>query len=228
MVTTYVNDTIDIPINLLNSNFTLENIRLKATTANKNVNLKLSREFIPVMNPNQKEHIMLTVESYKTYGTYEILVEATADATSVAEDGTEKKSVFNEKAKIFVNSLLKAEGNETQVNTKLAFAEDLLSTNPECLELNEFLKKARKMVAEDKINEAGKMLDQVIESCKYLIAPKELLPEVEKPTKVYGMPTESLFILGTVAIITLIVAIALIIGWAHMRAKRRELTRKKL
>ncbi|MBN1544674.1 hypothetical protein JW898_04380 [Candidatus Woesearchaeota archaeon] len=226
MVTTYVNNSMEVPINLFNSNFTMENIRLKATSPNENVNIRLSKEYIPIMQPNQKEFLTLFIDSFKTYGTYEILIEATADAISVAEDGTEKKSEFNEKVKVFVNSLLKAEGNDTQVNTKLAFAEDLLSTNPECLELNEFLKKTRQMIAEKNEKEAAKMLDQIIESCKYLIAPKEAAPEAEEPTKVYGMPTESLFILGTVALITLIVAIALIIGWSHIKSRRKELTKK--
>jgi hypothetical protein len=226
-VTTYVNDTMEIPINIFNSNFTMDNLRLKASTPNEDVVISLSRDYILRLEPNQKEFLTLFVESYKTYGTYEIILEATAEATSVAEDGTEKKSEFNEKAKIFVNSLLKAEGNESQVNTKLAFAEDLLSTNPECLELNEFLKKTRQLIADEQLNKADTMLDQVVESCKYLIAPKELKPEVEEPTKVYGMPTESLFILGTVAIVTLLVAIALVIGWAHLKTKRREAARKK-
>ncbi|MBW2971582.1 tandem-95 repeat protein [Candidatus Woesearchaeota archaeon] len=226
-VTMYVNETMEVPINLFNSNFTMENIRLKATTPNENIEIKLSRDFIPRLEPNQKDFITLFVDSYKTYGTYEILIEATADAISVAEDGTEKKSEFTEKAKIFINSLLKAEGNESQVNTKLAFAEDLLSSNPECLELNEFLKKAKQKIQEKQTEEAGKMLDQVVESCKYLIAPREEVAIEEEPTKVYGMPTESVFILSTVAIVTLIVAIALVIGWTHLKAKKRELTRRK-
>jgi hypothetical protein len=225
-LTTYINNTMEVPINLFNSNFTLNNIKIKATSPNENVKISLSKEFIPSMQPNQKEFLMMTVESYKTYGMYEILVEASAEATAIAEDGTEKKSEFNEKAKIFVNSLLKAEDNESQVNTKLAFAQDLLSSNPECLELNEFLKKARQLIADGKPHDADAMLAQIIESCKYLIAPKEAKPAVEAPTKVYGMATESAFILVTVAAITLIVAIALIIGWAHIKAKKKELTKK--
>jgi hypothetical protein len=225
-VTTYVNNTMDVPINLFNSNFTLQNIKLKATTPNENVKLKLSKEFIPSMQPNAKEFLTLTVDSYKTYGMYEVIIEATADAISVAEDGTEKRSEFHEMTKVFVNSLLKAENNESQVNTKLAFAQDLLSTNPECLELNEFMKKTRQMIADGKVNEADALLSQIIESCKYLVAPKETKPAAEEPTKVYGLPTESAFILGTVSIITLIVAIALIIGWAHIKAKKREIIKK--
>ncbi len=225
-VTTYANETMEIPINIFNSNFTMANLKLKASTPNKNVNLKLSRDKFTKLEPNEKQFVTLYVESHKTYGMYEILIEAEADATSVAEDGKETTSHFIERAKVFVNSLLKASGNESQVNTKLAFAEDLLSTNQECLELNEFLKKAKNLVEQEKTAEATKMLDQVIESCKYLVAPKELKPETEAPVKVYGMSTESAFILGTVALVTLIVAIALIIGWTHIKSKKKELTRK--
>ncbi|NQU78360.1 hypothetical protein HQ545_01185 [Candidatus Woesearchaeota archaeon] len=226
IATTYENDTIQIPINIFNSNFTIEDLKLTATTANENVNLELSKEYITKMEPNQKEFITLTVESYKTYGSYEIIIEAEADAISAASDGTTKKSKFTERAKIFVNSLLKAEGNESQVNTKLAFAEDLLSSNPECLELNEFLGKSRDMIDQGKIQEAGKMLDKVIESCKYLVAPKEKKPIVETPFKVYGMQTESLLIMGIVAIVTALVSIALVVGWSHRKTKRKESMKK--
>ncbi|MFC1741681.1 hypothetical protein ACFL3V_04050 [Nanoarchaeota archaeon] len=226
IITTYENDTMDVPINIFNSNFTMKNLKLKASTPNKNVELKLSRNHWDTLDPNEKEFVTLTVQSYKTYGTYEMLIEAEADAVVVASDGTEKTSRFTERAKIFVNSLLKAEGNDSQVNTKLAFAEDLLTTNPECLELNEFLRKAQQMLGDEDIQEADKMLGQVIESCKYLIAPREAAPELEKPAQVYGMPTESVFILSTVAIVTLIVAIALVFGWSHMRSRRKELTRR--
>ncbi|MBW2966923.1 hypothetical protein KY362_00395, partial [Candidatus Woesearchaeota archaeon] len=221
-VTTYMNDTMDIPINLFNSNFTMRNLRLKAVTSNPDVKLKLSQDYFDVMNPNEVKYINLRVESYKTYGTYELIVEAEADATAVAADGTESTSRFNERAKIFVNSLLKAEGNDTQVNTKLAFAEDLLSTNPECLELNEFLKKARQKLDAGEGFEADRMLEQVIESCKYLIAPRDRDALIEAPVTVYGMPTESVFILGAVALVTLIVAVALVVGWARMKAGKKE------
>jgi hypothetical protein len=227
IVTTYENNTMEVPINIFNSNFTMTNLKLKAETSNKNVTLKLSRDKFETLKPNDKQFITLYVQSYKTYGMYDIVVDATAQATSVAEDGKESTSEFHERAKIFVNSLLKAEGNESQVNTKLAFAEDLLTTNPECLELNEFLTKAAQLLAANQDAEAEKILGQVVESCKYLLAPREARAEIEAPAKVYGMPTESAFILSMVAVVTLIVAIALVIGWAHMKAKRNELTRKR-
>ncbi len=227
VVTTYSNNTMLIPINIANSNFTMKNVKLKASSPNPGVTLRLTKEYFDLIEPNRIEMITLTAESFKTYGTYEILVEATAEATSEAEDGTEKTSDFKERAKIFINSLLKAEKNDSQANTKLSFAEDLLTNNPECLELNEFLKKAQALMTENSISQANKMLDQVIESCKYLIAPKEAKPRIETPTRVYGMPTESLFLLATVSIVTIIVAIALVIGWAHMKSRRSEMQRRK-
>jgi hypothetical protein len=229
MVTTYANATMEVPINLFNEgNFTLANVKLNASSPNKDVTIRLSKEHFDTIKGGQKEFVTLTVESYKTYGTYEILVEASADATSIADDGTEKISTFHERAKVFVNSLLKASGNESQVNTKLAFAEDLLSNNPECLELNEFMKKAKQAVAEGNKEKAENLLDQVVESCKYLIAPREKRPEIETPAKVYGMPTESLFIIGTVGFVTLLVAIAIVIGWAHIKARKQEMMKRKL
>ena len=66
------------------------------------------------------------------------------------------------------------------------------------------------------------LLDQVVESCKFLLTPREKRPELEVAAKVYGMSRESAFILISVSILTLIVALAMIIGWAHVRAKRKE------
>ncbi|MBW2964462.1 hypothetical protein KY363_03295 [Candidatus Woesearchaeota archaeon] len=225
LVTTYVNNSMEIPINIFNSNFTMRKLKLKAVTSNENVQLTLDKDYFDEIAPNDKKFVTLRVDSFKTYGAYEILVQATAEATASAEDGTEKTSEFTETAKIFVNSLLKAEGNDTQVNTKLAFAEDLLSTNPECLELNEFLQKARDQLKSNPA-EADKTIGQVIDSCKYLLAPKETAPEIEATTKVYGMPTESVFILATVSLVTIIVAISLVFGWAHMKSRRKEALRK--
>jgi hypothetical protein len=201
-------------------------LKLKASTSNPDVKLYLSQEYFDEVAPNEQKFLTLHVESYKTFGTYEVLIEAEAEAESVAEDGTKRMSKFNERAKVFVNSLLKAEGNDTAVNTKLAFAEDLLSTNPECLELNEFLGKVQQKYKDGDDADAARMLEQVIESCKYLVAPREKQPYVQAPVSIYGMPTESVFILGAVTLITLVVAIALVVGWAHVKTRRKEMMKK--
>ena len=46
--------------------------------------------------------------------------------------------------------------------------------------------------------------------------------ELEWTAKVYGMSRESAYILVSVSIVTLIIAIALIVGWAHIRSRRKE------
>jgi hypothetical protein len=221
-VTTYANHSMKVPINIFNSNFTMENLKLKVVSSNKEMSAYLSQDTFPILQPKEQKYITLFVDSYQTYGMYEIMIEAEGEATSVAADGYKKKSKFTEKSKIFVNSLLKSESNESQVETKLAFAQDLLTSNPECLELSEFLKKIRQKYAEEKPQEADRMLEQVIESCKYLVAPRETEPIVEAPIQIYGMPTESVLILGSVVLTTLIVAIALVVGWAHMSRKKKE------
>lgn len=226
MVTTYANDTVEIPLNIFNEgNYTLEDIELSAETENEYVELSLSKTKIAMMEPGKKEFLTLTAKAFRRYSSYVIDVIAKGDAASPTETGGEIRTRFTERTRVFVSSLLKAEGNESQVNTKLSFAQDLLSSNPECLELNEFVERARKLLEEGKEKDAHVLLDKIIESCKYLVAPKEKLPELEAPSEALRIPKESLYVLATVAALTFIIAIALVIGWAHMRRRGREYMR---
>ncbi len=226
-VTTYANDTMKIPINVLNNgNFTIQDITLSAETENEYVDMQLSKTKIATLGKGQTDVITLNVQSFKTYGNYAILLKADGEAVYKAEDGTEIKSPVHEKVKIFVNSLLKAKGNESAVKTKLAFAEDLLSSNQECLELNEFIEKAKKLIEAGKDKEATVMLDKIVESCKFLISPKEKLSTKAPEKKAVEMPKQSAYLLTAVSILTLLVALSLVAGWTHMKRKKKEFMRK--
>jgi hypothetical protein len=70
---------------------------------------------------------------------------------------------------VLLNTIEQA-GTGEDVQTKVTFAQDLLNENPECLELNELLGKAKDALAEGSTTEASKMVDGVINGCKYLVS----------------------------------------------------------
>ena len=58
--------------------------------------------------------------------------------------------------------------------------DDELKTYPECVELNEFLKKSRELMEQQNYEEAAKITDAVIQGCKYLVSQSKLVDE--RPT----------------------------------------------
>jgi len=78
--------------------------------------------------------------------------------------------VYKDKAIIYVNAIEKSRGNQSVTATKITFANDLLNSNPECLELNEYIKEAQKHMAHEDYERASQILDEVIQGCKYLVS----------------------------------------------------------
>ncbi|MBN2422054.1 PKD domain-containing protein [Candidatus Woesearchaeota archaeon] len=169
-VTLYVNNTIRAPISLINKgNITLKGIRLSAETNNSLIDLFFVDDFIPQLSSGEKVTTDLIITSYKTFKNYEIYLYANITDPD-----------YSDVAVIYVNSLEKSRGDESVTNTKITFANDLLTSNPECLELNEFLKRARVAMANGDYDEAEKIIDSVVEGCRYLISQARL--QRERPT----------------------------------------------
>ena len=163
VVTIYENDTISVPIYLVNTlNKTIKGITLSAKSENPNISLEFTNKFIKEIPSKKNVTANLIIKSYKTYGNYEVVVEAKV-----------KDPSFNASNKFFINSIELGKAGEKEFNTKLAFTRDLLSSNPECLELNEQLDKAKKLMDEKKYSEANALLSEIVDSCKYLISFKE-------------------------------------------------------
>ncbi|NQV08527.1 hypothetical protein HQ529_01595 [Candidatus Woesearchaeota archaeon] len=158
--TTYANGSVMTPILIQNlGNETLEEITLSASSDNKDLNLSLSIYFIEKLEIDEKVETILLITPGRSYDSYEVVVKASVKAPK-----------FGDSAKIFISSLMKGEHNETQINTKITFMEDLLVSNPECLELNEALESAKTLLSEGRYEESNKIIDSVIESCKYLLS----------------------------------------------------------
>ena len=56
-----------------------------------------------------------------------------------------------------------------QLESKISFARDLLSSNPECQELTELLLQAKKELSNNNYVGTAKIVDNVINGCKYLV-----------------------------------------------------------
>jgi hypothetical protein len=170
LVTVYKNASIKVPIVLNNTwNDTLEGVGLSVYTNASNVTLHLDKTYFPRIGESASEEVMLIINNYKSEGHYEIQI-----AANITDP------YYREVATIFVNSAdMRSEGEE--VENKISFASDLLSSNRECLELNELLNKARIEFKQENYGTASRIIDDVINGCKYLTSiGKSNTPE--KPT----------------------------------------------
>jgi len=81
-----------------------------------------------------------------------------------------------------MKTLEKGEHNESQIYTKIAYTEDLLRSNKECLELNEMVEEAKKLMKNKEYEKAIDLLNNAVEACKYLVATQPTNVSVkEKP-----------------------------------------------
>jgi hypothetical protein len=158
LVTTYKNATIKIPIVVNNSwNDTLYGITLEASTNATNVSLYLDRIYIPKLDVGEGIEAMLYVKNYKSEGHYEIRLSANVTVPQYLDTAT-----------IFINSAeMRSEGEELE--NKISFAKDLLSSNPECQELNELLAQAKVELGNENYVGTAKIVDNVINGCKFLV-----------------------------------------------------------
>ncbi|MGV8087006.1 MAG: hypothetical protein ACP5N1_05215 [Candidatus Woesearchaeota archaeon] len=158
LVTVYKNATIQIPIIVNNTwNDTLVGIMLEAYTNSSNVSLYLDRIYIPKLERGESIETTLYVRNYKSEGHYEIQIAANVSVPQ-----------YRDIATIFINSAeMRSEGDELE--SKISFARDLLSSNPECQELNELLLQARNELNKDNYATTAKIITDVINGCKYLV-----------------------------------------------------------
>ncbi len=156
----YENDTVIAPIKLKNEgNRTVYGVTLSATSENPDVTMTYTVNYFSQIDPGQEEDTNLIITSYTTMGNYHITVHA-----NISEpDSTDS-------AQILINSIEKGSYSPEEINTKIAFTRDLLSNNPQCLELNEMLFRAETAVGNEELDEAAELLSIVLENCRFLIA----------------------------------------------------------
>ncbi len=160
----YNNNTLRQKIVILNSgNKTLHGIKLSALTNSSTADITFSNVFLANLEPNSEEKVDLIVKDYRLYNNYVITIYANVTSP-----------FYKDKAVIYINALEKSKGDDTLTQTKITFAKDLLSSNPECMELNEYLKKALEHTEQGNYEEAQIIIDSVIQGCKNLVSKSKL------------------------------------------------------
>jgi hypothetical protein len=159
LVTIYENKTILIPVTIQNNwNSSLKEVRINASSNATGVKLKFTENYFEEIKAGSKNDITLIVDNYRMGENYEVKI--TANVTNPKA---------SDSALVLLNTIEQSkEGPE--VETKVTFAQDLLRENPECLELNELLTKAKENLEKGSTAEASKMVDGVINGCKYLVS----------------------------------------------------------
>ncbi len=174
ITTIYKNGTVVIPLKLKNSwDDALRTITLFANTSIDGLDPFFSRESIASMAINEEIKVNLTLTHYRLDAPFEINISAYIDSLDHTDVTT-----------LYVNALEKGAEDSESVISRIGFARDLLSDNPECQELNELLDEAQRNADVGDPN-ALEIVNAVIRGCKYLIN-TENKPDPTNPESFLG------------------------------------------
>lgn len=159
LVTIYENHTVLIPVTIKNTwNSSLKEVKLNASSNASSVKLKFTDDYFEELKVGESKEVTLMIDNYRLGNNYEVKITANV-TTPLASDS----------ALILLNTIEQAETG-IDVETKVTFAQDLLRENPECIELNELLERAKTELSTGSKQEASRMVDAVINGCKYMVS----------------------------------------------------------
>lgn len=164
-VDTYANRTINIPITIKNTwEKEIKGVKVNATMAlQPNVTYSFDKSYFSVIPVGGEVTAMLSITNYRSEGPFEITIFA---------DVAEPK--FTDSSTILINSLEQTDEGDN-VKTKVTFARDMLSENPECRELNDLLERADRALNALDYKQALSLVNGVINGCKFLMNEDKLL-----------------------------------------------------
>ncbi len=210
-MTMYKNDTAIAPINLNNDGEQdLKEVKLSASINNSEVKLSFTNDYFSEIKKNTYTTTNLLIEAYDAVGSYEIVVYANV-----------KEPEFNDSAKFMMSSIELGQWSPEEFETKISFTRDLLENNPECLELNEQLTEARRLIATGEYSKGQLLIQSVVDACKYLITAKE--PVIDEPSKEIEQSQRIRIIAGIAGFLFIILLIFYVFskGNSPKRKKRR-------
>jgi hypothetical protein len=155
---------IEVPVSIINrgnkdfSKVKLSSYAKKDNKFNSNVYTKLSLDFFETIKSNSYKNISLFLffEENDT-GNYDLYVNFSS-----------QYPIYNDWAKI---QIYLEKRNETEKYLeKIIFTEELIANNPECLELNEIVKRAKEYELKKDYENVVKLTELAINSCKETIA----------------------------------------------------------
>jgi len=171
LVTVYSNKSIDIPITINNTwNGALKGLMLSAETNETRVETHFDINYFEEIPMNQSRQVVLTVSNYRFGDNYEVRVL-----------GNVSDPKYEDSALILLNSIEQSSDGD-DVKVKVTFANDLVNEHPECQELNEVLSEAKQRIEEGNLEEGERLVDTVINGCKYLVSTQQRVEE--RPMKI--------------------------------------------
>jgi hypothetical protein len=159
LVTIYENHTVLIPVSIKNTwNSSLKEVKLNASSNASSIKMKFTDDYFEELKVGESKEVTLMIDNYRLGNNYEVKITANV-TTPLASDS----------ALVMLNTIEQAETGP-DVETKVTFAQDLLRENPECIELNELLERAKTELSTGSKQEASRMVDAVINGCKYMVS----------------------------------------------------------
>lgn len=170
ITTIYDNGTVLIPLTLHNTwDRSIGGISITANSTVPNATLFFPETDFAAIAVGAKIFTNLTITNYRVDAPFEVNVSAYIDSIDHTDVAT-----------IYVNALEKGSEDVNSLKTRIGFARDLLSDNPECAELTELLDRA-----DDYGEDTLKIINAVVSGCKYLIAENQASQE-EFPKSLTG------------------------------------------
>ena len=207
----YRNQTMEVPITVENpTTRVFQGVDLQASANADDVSVRFTQSSFPALQPGETRNITLFVENYRSQGTYEIRIDADVQNPSI-----------NDSAIIFVNAL-EQESFGDAVNTRVSFAQDLLSSHPECLELNEFIGRARDLISQGRIQQADIVLREVIDACRFLVSQPGVREEVPQGLSLAWLQRFRYANAVLIALLFVLIGIAILLVMHYYSAAKQD------
>ncbi|MFO7710242.1 MAG: hypothetical protein R6V53_00590 [Candidatus Woesearchaeota archaeon] len=192
------NNSVIIPLTLTNKgNVTLRQISLDARS---NDSVEFAYDSSPINLASQESHDTQLEASWEDASSISINISAHAQEPDVMD--------------FTIVSITPLEGES--LNNEVKFVRDLLSSNPECLELNEQITRAQDMIENNQATQAKELLQKTVESCRYLISSKESTPEqpeeINEWTRYLQKNRIPLIIIGSILSLLILILIGIVIA----------------
>lgn len=150
-----VNQEIIVPIKLKNNeDFLMKDIYLETESNTTGIVYSLSEDYIESLDPGDQKEVELKIKTPEKHGSFSIKVSGKVSDPALTDSAT-----------ISITSL----HNTSQ---EIQYVRDFISLNPECFELNELVILARQEIENYNYDKAQALLDNAVDSCKYLLSAK--------------------------------------------------------
>ncbi|MBR9704205.1 hypothetical protein GOV12_02245, partial [Candidatus Pacearchaeota archaeon] len=153
-----LSDEIIVPIKLVNpeTDVSLKTILLDSRSNTPDIDAVFDVKKIDELKPGENKTVFLNLKSHSLPGEYDVDIYANVTDPN-----------FREEAKLYVKLVEKI--GKKEIVERIVLAQDLFRENPRCLELNDLLAQAEKLIEEGKINESREIVQEAIYKCKDLI-----------------------------------------------------------